>query len=273
MRRQLEPPKEMITNTRESQARKRPHDPIEAEEWDRKRGQRLFKIMSKKDRARQLMDQKATSVADLAFVLQLQDNEIVGERLERKEKERLENRANLNEATPEELEKLDELKKTLAAKEEKQAKLSNAEIRRKRRAEKEAISHRKKINARIKQLEWQIGQRTDRRVVIMRRSPIRGDYLNRGNVVVLWKDTQDRLNAREWPSQAIHHESALETELPLDNHMQNRLKGNKGSSVISTSHFDEEKRQKKKKKSTQNAKESESSPPENNASEQNASPN
>lgn len=76
MQRQLSPPREMITVTEEFLALKRPTDPINAEKFDEKNKHRIGQFMAKKERARVLMDQKATSVADIAAVLAIQEEEI-----------------------------------------------------------------------------------------------------------------------------------------------------------------------------------------------------
>ena len=67
--RQLSPPKEMITVTKEYLDSKRPLDPRDQKEWDDHNMGRLGQIMKQKERARVLMDQKATSIADIAFVI------------------------------------------------------------------------------------------------------------------------------------------------------------------------------------------------------------
>ncbi|KAJ5587500.1 uncharacterized protein N7459_003265 [Penicillium hispanicum] len=73
MQRQLAPPPEMITVTEEYLALKRPRDPVGAEEFDQANKRRIGQPMEKKERARVLMDQKATSVADIAAVLAIQE--------------------------------------------------------------------------------------------------------------------------------------------------------------------------------------------------------
>ncbi|CAG8925536.1 unnamed protein product [Penicillium salamii] len=75
--RQLSPPKEMITVTKEYLDSKRPKDPRDQKEWDDHNMGRLGHIMKQKERAKVLMDQKATSIADVAFVLQKQSDDIL----------------------------------------------------------------------------------------------------------------------------------------------------------------------------------------------------
>ncbi|KAL4901640.1 hypothetical protein BDW74DRAFT_159853 [Aspergillus multicolor] len=76
MQRQLDPPREMITITEQFLNQKRPRSPKEAEEFDEKYSDKIGWLMEKKDRARVVMDQKATSVADVSAVLAIQEQEI-----------------------------------------------------------------------------------------------------------------------------------------------------------------------------------------------------
>jgi hypothetical protein len=76
MQRQLAPPREMITITEQFLAQKRPRNPEEAKKFDEKYADKVGWLMEKKDRARAVMDQKATSVADIAAVLSIQEDEI-----------------------------------------------------------------------------------------------------------------------------------------------------------------------------------------------------
>lgn len=76
MQRQLSPPREMITITEELLARKRPQDLTKAKEFDEKFKGKVGKLMPPEWRTRVVMDQKATSVADIAAVLAIQEEEI-----------------------------------------------------------------------------------------------------------------------------------------------------------------------------------------------------
>ncbi|KAJ5312584.1 hypothetical protein PENANT_c007G10531 [Penicillium antarcticum] len=67
--RQLSPPEEMITVTKEFLESRRPADLRDQKEWDKQNMGRVGQIMKKKERAQALMDQKATSIADIAFLL------------------------------------------------------------------------------------------------------------------------------------------------------------------------------------------------------------
>ncbi|KAE8356700.1 transcriptional regulation of mitochondrial recombination-domain-containing protein [Aspergillus coremiiformis] len=76
LQRQLSPPREMITITERYLNQKRPKSPTEAKEFDEKYAGKVGWLMEKKDRARAVMDQKATSVADVSAVLAIQEQEI-----------------------------------------------------------------------------------------------------------------------------------------------------------------------------------------------------
>ncbi|KAJ5757499.1 uncharacterized protein N7511_006193 [Penicillium nucicola] len=67
--RQLSPPREMITVTKEFLDAQRPTDLRDQMEWDKQNKGRIGQIMKQKERAKALMDQKATSVADIAFLV------------------------------------------------------------------------------------------------------------------------------------------------------------------------------------------------------------
>lgn len=76
MLRQLSPPREMITISERYLDQRRPRDPEQAKEFNEKYESKLGWLMEKKDRARAVMDQKATSVADMAAVLAIQEDEV-----------------------------------------------------------------------------------------------------------------------------------------------------------------------------------------------------
>ncbi|PYI02824.1 hypothetical protein BO78DRAFT_432533 [Aspergillus sclerotiicarbonarius CBS 121057] len=74
--RQLAPPKDIITITQEWIDRSCPRDPEGAKNFLEKYEKQIGNKMPKKHRARAVMDQKATSVADIAAVLEIQEEEI-----------------------------------------------------------------------------------------------------------------------------------------------------------------------------------------------------
>ncbi|KAI7976838.1 hypothetical protein EIK77_010069 [Talaromyces pinophilus] len=76
LQRQLAPPKEMVTMDQKWLDQKRPRDALEAKKFDEEHEGMVGKLLPKKERARILMDQKATSVADIAAVLAIQEEEI-----------------------------------------------------------------------------------------------------------------------------------------------------------------------------------------------------
>ncbi|KAI5284975.1 hypothetical protein KEM52_002654 [Ascosphaera acerosa] len=69
--RQFSPPPDAITYTEAYLARKRPRDPLKAEEFDRTHARRVGHVLPAPERARVLMDQKASSVADAARAVEL----------------------------------------------------------------------------------------------------------------------------------------------------------------------------------------------------------
>ncbi|PWY66069.1 hypothetical protein BO70DRAFT_324285 [Aspergillus heteromorphus CBS 117.55] len=76
MQRQLAPPRSLISITESWLAQRRPRDPKAAGEFDEKYANKMGWLMEKKDRARAVMDQKATSVADISAVLAIQEQEV-----------------------------------------------------------------------------------------------------------------------------------------------------------------------------------------------------
>lgn len=75
--RQLSPPTEMITVTEAYLDSIRPADPREHKEWNERNMSRVGQIMQKKERAKVLLNQKATSIADVAFALQQNAEHII----------------------------------------------------------------------------------------------------------------------------------------------------------------------------------------------------
>lgn len=82
----------MILNTEASNERiRRRKNPVDAEEW---KAPKVGELMDKKLRAKALMNQKATSVADMAAVLLMQENEdptTIDERLKERRHQRIDN--------------------------------------------------------------------------------------------------------------------------------------------------------------------------------------
>ncbi|OAL70497.1 hypothetical protein A7D00_5463 [Trichophyton violaceum] len=179
--RQFEPPAHLITNSKESLERKRPQALDEAKKWDKEMSGRIGQIMVKKDRAKVLMDQKATSVADTAAVLAIQAER---ERRERQQEEREE------EASTEDGKS-------------KEKKLSHKARRRVIRAQKRQQAHEELVRQRIEALEKSMSTKG-----FQAKIDVEGelaDYkVREGEVKLLWADLQDAQYARSWPS-TVHH--------------------------------------------------------------------
>lgn len=71
MLRQFSPPEDMIKVTKEWLDRKRPRDPNEAKKFDKENEWKIGSFLPQKERARVLMDQKVSSVADAAKALDI----------------------------------------------------------------------------------------------------------------------------------------------------------------------------------------------------------
>lgn len=76
MQRQLAPPKQLVSITEEWLDKRRPKEPEEAKEFDEEYENKVGLLMKKRDRARAVMSQKATSVADIAAVIAIQEEEM-----------------------------------------------------------------------------------------------------------------------------------------------------------------------------------------------------
>ena len=176
LRRQLSPPPEMITVTEEFLASRRPKDPSEAEEFDRMNKKRIGHPMEKKERARVLMDQKATSVADIAAVLEIQEKEIADGILE---------------------------------KETWRQKYWRSQRRRQREAIVQEAERSEEYKARIEALEKQLSEREGVEVKIGEV----GDYPETpGDVKILWRDVHDANYAASWPAKVQHGELELKRD-------------------------------------------------------------
>ncbi|KAJ5370652.1 uncharacterized protein N7496_006744 [Penicillium cataractarum] len=176
LRRQMSPPPEMITVTEEFLASRRPKDPSDAEEFDRLNKKRIGHPMEKKERARVLMDQKATSVADIAAVLEIQENEIENGILD---------------------------------KEQWRQKHFRSQRRRQREAMAQEAERAEQNQARIEALEQQLSEREGVEVKI---GEI-GDYPKTpGDVKILWRDVHDANYAASWPTKVQHGELEIKRD-------------------------------------------------------------
>lgn len=176
LQRQLSPPPEMITVTEEFLAAKRPTDPLEAEKFDKLNKKRIGAVMEKKERARVLMDQKATSVADIAAVLAIQEKAVADGFLN---------------------------------KEYKRGYLTRRARQRRRLARLREEAQTETNAARIKALEEELAKHFDEEteVKIGEEDPA---YPDSPEVFkVLWRDVHDARYAESWPTSVQHGE--LET--------------------------------------------------------------
>ncbi|KAJ5152199.1 hypothetical protein N7492_010494 [Penicillium capsulatum] len=172
--RQLAPPPEMITVTEAFLAQKRPRDPVGAEEFDKINMKRIGCTMEKKERARVLMDQKATSVADIAAVLGIQKQEIENGFLD---------------------------------KERKPGHLTRKALRRRRDARDSQAAKAEENAARVASLEEHLSKRSKEEVNIVDND---GDYPDLAEEVkILWRDMHDAHHAESWPESVEHGELEL----------------------------------------------------------------
>ncbi|KAJ5894280.1 hypothetical protein N7495_005971 [Penicillium taxi] len=171
LQRQLSPPQEMITVTKEFLALKRPKDPAQAEDFDKMHNTRIGVSMTKKERARTLMDQKATSVADIAAVLAIQEEDIANGFL---------------------------------SEDRKRGKLTRKAAKRRRDAAAyQAVKHEEYAN-RIAALEANLSEKSGVEVKIGTKS---GEFPETADSVkLLWRDIHDAHFAEKWPISAVHGE-------------------------------------------------------------------
>ncbi|KAJ5653903.1 hypothetical protein N7490_000906 [Penicillium lividum] len=188
IQRQLAPPKEMITVTEEFLAAKRPKDPNQAEIFDKMNKKRLGNTMEKKERARVLMNQKATSVADVAAVLSIQQEEIAN---------------------------------GLLSRDGSRGYLTRKARQRRREALHEDAERAKEGAARIGALEEQLSQRSGEVVKIGEVEGINPQTPE--TVKILWQDVHDAHYAESWVPNVQHgklertRNSIIAGELRLDN--------------------------------------------------------
>lgn len=174
--RQLAPPAEMITVTEEYLAQKRPRDAPGAEAFDEKNMKRIGLTMEKKERARVLMDQKATSVADLAAALEMQE------------------------------EYLSEVDGVDA--EKKRGYLTRKARQRRREAFKRQVAKAEERAARVAALEEHLSKISGEEVKIVDND---GQYpTERESIKILWRDLHDSRCARSWPVGVQHGELVLQ---------------------------------------------------------------
>lgn len=171
LQRQLAPPKEMVMKTDKWLNEKRPKDLLKAKKFDEEHEETKGRLLPKKERARILMDQKATSVADIAAVLAIQIEE-------QKNKSDTENRKKLGRRA------LQRLRIT-------------------RKAERVAASEAAK---RVDEFESQIQSELPLEIKDkFDEVPGNSEYaVEPSQVKILWRDVHDAHYARSWPDH-VHH--------------------------------------------------------------------
>lgn len=174
LQRQLAPPLEMITVTKEFLNSKRPKDPLAGEEFDKINLKRIGQPMEKRERARVLMNQKATSVADIAAALQIQDKAIANGLLEESSK---------------------------------RGYLTRKARQRRRDAMERNATHQEWNKEHIASLEERLSYRSNEKVEI---GEADGEYPeNAKDVKILWRDVHDAYFAESWPADVQHGELEL----------------------------------------------------------------
>jgi hypothetical protein len=184
MQRQLAPPREMITITEDFLEQKRPRDPQKAKEFDEKYKPRIGAIMEKKHRARVLMDQKATSVADIAAVLAIQEDEIKNGFGEHDATDRKPRRKN--------------------------GRLPPREVRRLKALSREDSLNQQAL-ARVAELERNLSSLAMEVKVVIPEG-YKEYHLNQRQVKILWNDLHNARYAQSWPDRVLHGELELTTD-------------------------------------------------------------
>ncbi|KLJ11210.1 hypothetical protein EMPG_13498 [Blastomyces silverae] len=205
MQRQLAPPADMITASEESEilTRQRPRDPAEAKKWDKEWKIRMEKhhILSKRLRARVLMDQKATSVADVAAVLALQEQKMKEEQEQEARESELENED--EEGGEEEEEGGEEGKGKegveIGDRDKSGKKISKKRRKRMRAAIRAQQELEKETMAKISDLERMLGVKIDPELPLSEHH-----IVNEGEVKMFWMDLHNLQYAESWPKNVIH---------------------------------------------------------------------
>lgn len=203
--RQLDPPRHMITITEEFLQRKRPRDQEKAEEFDEKYDGKVGKLMEPKDRRKAVMNQKATSVADVAAALAIQEEEKKAQEGEKAQEEKTAVEGQQGEAQGAEATAEGAKSEAKAgATEEKQPKRpTKAAERRKRHAERRQEILAKQTASAIATVEEILSKGEEPVKVQLPEST------GSNQVKLLWSDLQDAQYARSWPENVLHGELAL----------------------------------------------------------------
>lgn len=190
---QLTPDPSRITVTKEFLEEKRPKNPDDVEAWEKKNLYTIGYIMNKRQRAETLMNQHATSVADLAAVLSLRATE-------------LEQPAQPKETDEEKLASLSK-KKRKVLRQTRDLEASVAERKQELLAKTEAFV-RKRLNQPLYTASEHHNGNRD--LIDGNEIDISGvevhDFPDSTSVKVLWADRDDASYAAEWPATAMHGE-------------------------------------------------------------------
>lgn len=205
LRRQLEPPKEMITVTEDLVARRRPKSITEAKEYDDNWNRQIGFIMNQDLRARALMDQKATSVADIAQVLEIVRHKIFGVAKTEPEPE-----AESGETT------------TAAADSGNNGETKKLSNRAKKRIRLEKLRQEKleiAAQERLHELERQLSRH--REMFKIAESTDQTQHLNvpTGEARIFWVDPKDAEYAPAWPDFTVHGMLNRADEHVMDYHL------------------------------------------------------
>ncbi|ODH21030.1 hypothetical protein ACO22_05733 [Paracoccidioides brasiliensis] len=211
IQRQLAPPTDIITASKDNEVltRQRPRDPKKAEEWDEQWNPRMEQrqILNKRLRARVLMDQKATSVADIAAVLALQEQKLKAqEEQEAREAEQedgngageKEGERKVVSGTKGVIEK-DGVKRDSKGRKVSRKRLARirAAIRKEQRLEKETMD-------KIAKLERKIWSPTATYKIDPDVPPTEHHIVNDGEIKIFWMDVHNLQYAESWPKNVVH---------------------------------------------------------------------
>ena len=184
LQRQLSPPLEMITVTKQLLDWKRPTDPHKAKEFDAKYVHQIGQLMPRQWRKRAVMDQRATSVADIAAVIAIQEQEIKNGFGKPNRKYR-----------------------TLTARRRRRAARQKEFETRTKHRELVAEFEKEVLNSRnVFRLPRNVADNVEFKIRLDKHDPNSEYHLERGEVKVFWSDIHDAQYAESWPERVIHGE-------------------------------------------------------------------
>ncbi|KAI5298745.1 hypothetical protein KEM55_002993 [Ascosphaera atra] len=225
MLRQFSPPEDAIKITKEWLDKKRPRDLIEAEQFDEEYEWRIGKFLDKKTRARILMDQKESSVADVAEALRIvkeeEDAKKQPQNKEAKEKKKLSRKAKAKLKMQKQREKIHD-KETRRRLADLEAQLSKEMTTHAERA------HRKLAKKVLDDVQAQ--QQPPKYEVKISEADEETAHANppADEIRMFWVDVEDANYAKDWPSYVYHgklspnREHIIEHRLDLQHVARNR---------------------------------------------------